>query len=85
MIETLLAPNEVERKLARLLKEKSESEIESRNDLDGVAGQLHVARSGLDALLWQKEWPIEQALRIAVGLGVVDEEMINVLTRQQER
>ena len=82
MTQALTAPNDVERKLAGVLKDRSEKAIQRRNDPDAVAQQLDIARSGLEALLWQQEWTLEQAIRVAVALGVVDETLVETLARQ---
>lgn len=85
MPATLTVPNNVERRLARLLRERSEQAITGRNDRVAVARQLGLAPSGLDALLWQKEWPIEQALRVAVALGVIDDDNVTNLIERSTK
>jgi hypothetical protein len=72
---SLFEPSTVERHLAGLLKEKAVSEIERRNDVAGVAQDLGIAPSGVQALLIKSEWTLEQAIRVAEGLKIIDDRM----------
>lgn len=70
---SLLVPSAVERHLADLLKQKAVAEIERRDDLPEVAKALGISAHGVEALLFKTEWTLGQAIRVAEGLGIIDE------------
>jgi hypothetical protein len=71
------------RKLAEGLRERSVDEIRRRGDDGAVAEQIGLALPGLEALLWRTEWPLEQAVKVAGALGLIDDTSLDRLLRGQ--
>ena len=85
MTQAISEPGRLERRLADGLRNKAVAEIRRRDDLDGVAAELELARPGLEALLWRTEWPLEQAVRVAAALKVIDEAGVERLVDEVPR
>jgi predicted transcriptional regulator len=68
------APTVRERTVSRALSALCLREIKSRNIAD-VADLLGISEIGVASLVWQQEWPLDVAFRIAdsLGIGVVDD------------
>ena len=69
------------RKLAEGLRDKSVEEIRRRGDDNAVAEELGLALPGLEALLWRTEWPLDQAVKIAGALGIIDDTSLDRLVQ----
>lgn len=78
MTAFLTEPGHIERELAERL-EKRAKEIMQQSDHKEVAEKLGLASSGVEALLWQDQWSIERALRVAEALGVLHENAAAIL------
>ena len=79
MTAPLAEPSSAEVAITRLLQERSK-EIMSSRDRQEIANKLGLALSGVESLLWQDEWTIERALRVADALGILDHHALNSLT-----
>lgn len=76
---SLTEPSDAELVITRHLQEQAK-EVMSRRNRQEVAHQLGLAPSGVDSLLWQDEWTIERALRVAEALGILDHHALESLT-----
>ena len=71
MTASLTERSAAELALTRLLQERAKEAMVSR-DRGDVAQELGLAPSGVDSLLWQDDWSVERALRVADALGILD-------------
>lgn len=80
----LTQPSSVELRVAGFLRERSVREIEARGNRDEIASSLGLGNSGVQALLSRRDWPLEQAVRVASALGVIDEERLDDILSSPE-
>ncbi len=78
MTTSLTEPGNIERALAERLEQRTKDIIRSRNRQE-VANELGLAPSGVEALLWQDDWTLERAVRVAEALGVLREKAADSL------
>lgn len=83
MSQTLLEPSPAELRLSALIRERVVREIERRDDPATVAEELDLAEVGLQTLLWRSEWPLDQAIRVAEALRLIDERMVEALVAER--
>lgn len=72
MTAVLAEPGTIERALVDRLESLAKQVIKNGDKKD-LGQKLGLAPSGVEALLWQDDWSIERALRVAEALGVLDE------------
>lgn len=79
MTQAMTESGQLERKLAHGLRDRAVRAINERDDLDAVAARLDLGKPGLEALLSRTEWPLDQAVRVAGALEIIDESFLDKL------
>lgn len=77
---TLLIQSDVERDIARVLRERAIAEM-NKSDLNSIAQRLGVSEFAVDSLRARSEWSMEEAMRVAVALGLVPSDMPEMVAR----
>jgi hypothetical protein len=80
MTAVLAEPGTIERALVGRLESLAKQVI-NNGDKKELGRKLGLAPSGVEALLWQDNWPIERALRVAEALGVLDKNAAAAIIR----
>jgi hypothetical protein len=65
----LATPTDRERSLAQAIRELVVRHVNDRG-IDNVAHDLGMYRSGVESLLWAKDWSLQEAFRVAEALDL---------------